>query len=108
MSLSENEKIRKKWRNSRAWKTLRHNVISKQKLDFLTNKKLLKGCQVHHLSLNIDEYKDLDENKYVALNKTSHSMVHFIFNYWIKDKKIIDRLVDILEKMEKYTYGDKI
>ena len=102
---SDNEKKKRAFRNTKDWKTFRHLVISKQKLDFLTQKKLSAGCQVHHCDTRSENYKNLTEDNFVALNRQSHTFIHWIYGYWCKDKSIIERLVKLLEKMEEASNG---
>lgn len=70
--------------------------------DELTNKPLRKGWQLHHLDLNETHYTDLtDKAHFSCLNQLSHKMVHFAYRYYCKDKQFVDRLVNILEKMDE-------
>ena len=96
---SENEKKKRAFRNTKAWKTFRHEIISKQKVDFITKKKLLSGCQVHHELLDPTKYNELNPDNFVALNSQTHKMVHWIWTYYQKDKGVIDRLKEVLDKM---------
>lgn len=102
---SENEKLKRAFRNTKAWKTFRHLVISKQKLDFLTQKKLSAGCQLHHCDTRSENYKNLNGDNFVALNRQSHTFIHWIWTYYQKDKTIIERIVKLLEKMEEASNG---
>ena len=96
---SDNEKRKRAFRNTKAWKSFRHEIISKQKVDFITRKKLLSGCQVHHCDTRNENYKNLNEENFVALNSQTHKMVHWIWTYYQKDKGVIDRLKEVLDKM---------
>lgn len=102
MSISESEKFKRRVRQSKKWKELKHikNVEQKGK-DPITNKKLLKGANCHHLDLRVENYEDLSPEKLVLLNKKTHDCVHFLYSYYKNDKHIIERLVDILERMIK-------
>ena len=86
---------------SKIWKNFRKRVYDLFKgKDPLTLSKLYKGYSTHHLDQRKENYYNLDEKRFLPLNKQSHEVVHFLFRYYIKDKKIIDRLVEILDKME--------
>ena len=102
---SENEKKKRAFRNTKAWRAFRHLVISKQKLDFITQKKLSAGCQLHHCDTRSENYKNLNEENFVALNSNTHKMVHWIWTYYQKDKGVIDRLKEVLDKMEEASNG---
>lgn len=96
---SENERRKRAFRQTKVWKTFRHSIISRDKTDYITGKKLLKGAEVHHEDLNPEHYKNLDEDNFIALNKQSHKFLHWIYNYYRTDKNIIIRLTRVLEKM---------
>lgn len=100
---SETEKKKRSFRNSKKWKSFRHNcVVECGGKDVITGRKLLKGFSLHHMDLDPDNYENLDNKEHFAcLNKLTHKMVHWIFPYYKKDKSIIKRLVEILEKMDK-------
>lgn len=94
-------KSNKSFLQSKIWKTFRKRIYDLFKgIDPLTQGKLRKGYNTHHLDQRKDNYYNLDECRFLPLNKKSHECVHFLYGYYIKDKKIIDRLVSILDKME--------
>ena len=99
--MNETQKLKKKLRNSKKWKELRHQKNVEQKsVDVISGRKLLKGCCLHHIDLRIENYDKLDNHdNFILLNKKTHEMVHFIYNIYSKDKKVIDRLVELLDKM---------
>ena len=88
------------FRQSKAWKDFRKQLITKQKTCALTGRKLLKGAHCHHMDMNKDNYKDLsNEEHFIMLNKQSHDIVHFFHG---KDwRTYIENLTKILEKMEE-------
>ena len=70
--------------------------------DYITGKKLVKGFNVHHLKTEqgSEEYCDIsNESDFIPLNSQCHKLLHYIFTYYMKDKTVIDRLVEILDKM---------
>lgn len=94
-----------KFRASSEWKKWRHQVFVKDNgIDYITGKKLISGCNCHHEDLREEHYKDLrDINRFRMLNKLTHKMLHWLYTYWIKDKDIVKRIVDVLEEMEQYS-----
>ena len=51
--------------------------------------------------MDVEHYKNLDEDNFVSLNKMTHKVVHWLYPRFVKDSKIIDRLVEVLEKMRR-------
>ena len=74
----------------------------RDKIDYITGKKLYTGFNVHHLDLHPENYKDLNPEKFVCLNRKSHECIHFLYTYWKKDKEILERIKEILMRMEEY------
>lgn len=71
-------------------------------MDYVTQKKLLKGWNCHHLDMRDENYQDLsDETKFVCCNKQTHEVIHTIFRYYQSDPTYLDRLKEILDKMVK-------
>ena len=97
----ENQK--EKFRKSREWKEFRAKMaIKANHRDYITGKKLVKGFNVHHMKTNLTEesYCDIsNESEFIPLNSQCHKLLHYIFTYYQKDKTIIDRLREILDKM---------
>lgn len=93
-------KEKAKFRRTAKWKSFRIKMKNKYKKDFITDKPLLKGFQVHHCDMKLENYKNLKEENFYCLNKSSHEIVHFLFRYknW---RDILKRLKIVLEKMEK-------
>lgn len=88
-----------KFRRTATWKKFRQRMRTKNKVDFVTQKPLLKGFQVHHCDMSIENYKNLKEDHFYCLNKTTHEMIHFLFRYknW---RELLERIKVVLEKME--------
>lgn len=89
---------KKKFRQTKEWKCFREKMKDR-KVDALTLSKLRKGWSLHHLDLDAMNYGNLDEDHFVCLNNKSHDAVHFLYNYYKKDRKVLDRLKSILDKM---------
>ena len=108
MSVSENEKKKRAFRNTKAWKTFRHSIFVRDKgKDYITGKKLLKGYECHHLDLDKENYKKLDEENFLCLNKLSHKFIHWIYPLYIKDENVVERFIEVLNKM-KHINGDDL
>lgn len=101
MSTIQNKKS--KFRSSGVWKVFRKRIALKQNsLDPITNKKLLKGYNCHHMDLNENNYTDLtNEDNFVCLNKNTHKIVHELYRYYKTDEEVLDRLKTTLDKMKK-------
>lgn len=99
--MNDIQKEKKRIRGTSKWKKFRSDLIKKRKIDFLTGKKLLKGCQLHHCDMTLENYEDFDESKYYTLNRNSHKFIHFIYTYFEKDEGILERLKSILKHMKE-------
>ena len=102
--MTANSDMKKKFRGTKAWKTFRES-FNKEK-DAITNMKLYKGWNCHHMDLNPDNYDKLIKENFVPLNMQSHEFIHWIYNYYRKDKDVINRLLTILEKMYILNEGE--
>ena len=58
------------------------------------------------MDLNPDNYDKLIKENFVPLNMQSHEFIHWIYNYYRKDKDVINRLLTILEKMYILNEGE--
>lgn len=93
-------KKRQEFLKSKEWKDFRQKIADRDVVDYITQSKLRKGFNVHHLSQNKDEYSDLNNEKnFISLNKKTHELLHFIYEYYKKDKDILNRLKEILDLM---------
>lgn len=101
--MTELEKLKRNFRNSKVWKLFRHQKnVEQNGLCFITLKKLNKRSNLHHLDLNPAHYADLSNpDNFVFLNKSMHDVVHALYRYYAKDPKIIDRLIFVLNKMKE-------
>ena len=97
----ENQK--EKFRKSREWKEFRSKMAKLfNHKDYITGRRLVKGFNVHHLKTEQDSenYCDIsNEENFIPLNSYCHKLLHYLFPYYMKDRKVIDRLVEILDKM---------
>jgi len=101
VSQNEIQKKKKNLRQSKKWKTLRHNKNVEQKgIDPITRKKLIKGCNLHHLDQREANYENIDDpSRFVLLNKYTHDILHFLARYYEKDPDILERFRYMLDKM---------
>lgn len=98
MSQKEKNKFRRssKWLEFRAYQKKKHNI------DCITLSPLRKGWNLHHLDLNEEHYEDLsNESHFVPLNKKTHDVIHFLYIYYKKDEKVLERLKELLNQMKE-------
>lgn len=96
----KNSDKKSKFRQSKEWKEFRKRMFEKQGgKDTITGKKLCRGYNVHHLDMSAENYDQLIEENFVALNKQTHETLHFLFRYYQKDPAILDRLKTVLDIM---------
>lgn len=103
--MSKNSQIKDKVRKSKEWKEFRENLIDEQKTDPITGKKLARGCNCHHLDLDINHYDQFNNERQVMLNRQSHEVVHFFYGdeRHKKDwRAMVEGLIEVLERMDKY------
>lgn len=104
-NMSKNSDIKNAVRKTREWKEFRQNLIEKQKVSFISGKKLLSGANCHHLDLNVEHYGVFDEEHQVMLNRKDHELIHAVYGdeRHKKDwKKIIERLTLLCTMMDKF------
>lgn len=97
--------IKKKVRQSTAWKEFRENLIREQKVDPITGKKLTKGCNCHHRDLNIEHYAMLSNERQVMLNRQSHTLIHMIYGDERRRKDwrtIVKNIIEQCEWMDRF------
>lgn len=94
-----------KFRRTKAWKNWREYMREAQNGKcYITGSKLRKTSQLHHL--DPEHYDLLEQERFVFLLSSMHDTIHAIYRYYIKDKTVIDRIVEILERMYKYEFSD--
>lgn len=99
--MNDIQKLKKRVRNSKAWRTLRHDKNVEQKgVDPITLKKLTKTANLHHMNMDISEYSNLENTEdFVMLNKMTHDTIHFCYKYQMEDDGFLDRLVYWTKRM---------
>lgn len=109
MKKRELENKKEKFRKSREWKEFRSKMANLfNHRDYITGKRLVKGFNVHHLKTELTEesYCDIsNESEFMPLNSWCHKMLHYIFPHYVKDPTVIDRLVEVLDKMKELSNG---
>ena len=94
--------IKAKFRQTKDWKEFRKRIFDKQDgKDVITGKKLYRGYNVHHLDMSAENYDQLIEENFVAVNKQTHEALHFLFRYYKKDPTTLDRLKTVLDRMKE-------
>lgn len=71
----------------------------KYKVDAITGKPLRAGWQLHHLDMSDENYEDLNEERFICLNRNSHKIIHEIFRY--DYDTYLQNLKTYLDKMKK-------
>lgn len=100
---NKSQQMKKDFRASDVWKSFRQLMIEAQEgIDIITLKRLYKGCNLHHCDLREENYTKIDDpSRFCMLNKQTHSMIHWIYQYYVKDPEVIDRLIVVLENMKR-------
>lgn len=98
-----NRQQRSNFRKSSAWKQFKYKCRMKCSKDFITKEPLVRDWNLHHLDLNVSRYDQLDMDKFLPLNPDTHKLIHELYKLYRKYPGIIDRIKEVLEKMEKFT-----
>ena len=97
------ENKKEQFRKTPEWREFRTRMATLfDHKDYITGRKLGKGYNVHHLKANQDAetYCDIsNESHFIPLNAYSHKLLHYLFGYYKKDKAVLTRLKEILDKM---------
>ena len=106
--MNDKQKSKRKFRQSKEWKTFRNFMkkLSGNK-DLITNKPLRKGYQVHHYNLDENKYTELLIDNFLCCNNLTHKVIHWLWTYYQKDPQIIDRLKCAMEKMKEINQLEK-
>lgn len=99
--MSKNSELKAKFRRSVEWKNFRkHMADLYDNKDAITGKPLRKGWNLHHLDMSVENYQDLDEDKYIPLNRATHEMLHQVFRYSYAIEQLT-YYVGIMDKLNK-------
>ena len=98
--MNEIQKLKRKFRQSKVWKSFRNFMKKKSdNKDAITLKPLRKGFQVHHQDLDETKYNVLNPDNFICVNNLTHKFIHWLYVYYVKDPAIIDRLKAEMELM---------
>ena len=94
---------KKRFRQTKKWKDFRERKRKEQGKDPVTNSKLIRGYNLHHLDMSPENYTDItNEENFVGLNPQTHDMIHFLYGQggdsW-KDKLLA--IAQILRRMDE-------
>lgn len=88
------------FRRTKTWTDFRLEMFDFQDgKDYITKSKLHKGWNLHHANLEASAYQNLNKDDFFCLGSQCHDFVHWLYKYYRKDKKIIFRLKEVLERM---------
>lgn len=104
-----NKRERYNFRMSYKWKKFRIHMKKKAGyIDYITKHPLTRSWNLHHCDLRTANYDHIsDDSRFVALNKNTHDFVHWLYSIWIKDKDVINRIVKLMEHMEKCSHDKR-
>lgn len=98
--MNEVQKLKRKFRQSKEWKSFRNFMKKKSdNKDAITLKPLRKGFQVHHQDMDETKYNVLNPDNFICVNNLTHKFIHWLYVYYIKDPAIIDRIKAEMELM---------
>lgn len=99
-------KQKAEFRKTEIWKNFRK--LFDGKIDYITQKKLPKKYNLHHMRLDSRFYTDLNEDNFEPMLNSVHDFIHWLYGYYRKDKSILDRIKDILDKMVSLNDGKDV
>lgn len=101
--MNESQRKKAKFRSSKKWKSFKHEISVRQgERDYITGAKLRKYAALHHADLDPDNYQDLSNpHNFYYLNNGCHDVVHYLFTYYKKDSKVLERLQEVLDRMKE-------
>lgn len=103
LTLKKGNAEKTKFRTTVTWKKWRDFMKQESNgIDYVTHKKLYKTWNLHHLDESIENYQVLTVDRFVALNHQTHEMVEWLWKYYRKDPKVIDRLLDVMKRMAEF------
>lgn len=105
--MTESAKKKANFRRSKKWTEFRKKKMIDQKgKDYITKTKLSGHWNLHHCDMRPEHYEDLsNEDNFVCLLSSIHDVVHTLYRYYRKDKNVINRLLEVLERMENCENG---
>ena len=109
MSKSFSQKDKTKFRKSSIWYKFKAYLKKRSKgNDEITGQPLHKGCNVHHLDINEENYRDLsNENHFVVVNKNTHNFIHWLYPIYKKNPQVLENLKFVMFEMKSLEEKDK-
>lgn len=100
-SMTESEKIL--FRQSKEWQNFRTRIAENQNnLDYVTCEPLKPDYNCHHCCMVNSEYKNLVEDRFVAVNHDTHARIHELFKPgWEENIKEDSPFFKVLTKMSE-------
>lgn len=106
MAMNDKQKSKRNFRQSKTWKDFKKKMWEAcGKVDGITLHKLRKGANLHHRNLDEKEYENLREDWFLPCNNLTHKVIHWLWTYYKKDERIIDRLKEEMERMKAINQG---
>lgn len=101
--MTEAQRKKRNFRGTKKWKCFRKKMKHVYGgVDYVTQKKLYKGWELHHMDLDETHYQDLsDIGHFMACNKKTHEFIHWAYEYYKNDRQFIKRFTDVLKKMKQ-------
>lgn len=121
----KNKKIdsetKNKFRKTSFWKDFRKRHFIKEikklkngkekiipNVDEVTLRPLTKYFDLHHLDLNSQNYTNLEESKFKALNSKTHEYIHWFYAEYCKDPTFKDRFLAVIDLMFEVNNGKDV
>lgn len=99
-SLPHSQYVKAQLRKTPEWKQLRLDLADRfNETDPITQKKLLKGWNAHHMRMSEETYGDLNLDFFLPLNKQTHESLHWLYRYASKDKDFMKRICYYVARM---------
>ncbi|MCQ2598166.1 MAG: hypothetical protein MJ181_10015 [Treponema sp.] len=94
------QKSKTQFRRTKIWNDFRQTMKEYQNgKDFITQGKLPKGWNLHHANLNPEYYQHLEPSDFFCLGNQCHDFIHWLYRYYRKDKKVLERIKIVLDRM---------
>ena len=98
--MNRSQKKKTEFRKSCRWQHFKKALKRERKVDYITQFPLRAGWNLHHMDLNEKHYTDLsNRDNFLTLNKKTHDLLHFFYNYYKNDRSVLVRFQEVLEQM---------
>lgn len=105
----ERRNFKLKVRRSPEWNELRRTLFALQdNTDPITCSKLERHAECHHLSQEWRCYDNLSLDRFVLVNRKTHSTIHFLYDLYTRlgSWDFLHRMMNIVEQMKSITEND--